>query len=94
MTMLTESQVADRLRCSRAAVKNLRLSGKLPYIARRPPLIAEADLDAYLQSIKVGGRRHPGPPPHADRHSPDQPADSGEVAHRIWIARHLRQRKS
>ena len=52
--LLTEPEVAERLRCSTEKVKRLRLSGKLAYLKGRPVLISEADLleftgrDAYL----------------------------------------------
>nr|RAV97908.1 DNA-binding protein [Aerococcus urinae] len=52
MKLLTEPEVAERLRCSREKVKRLRLSGKLAYIPGRPLLVDEVDLAAYLASIR------------------------------------------
>lgn len=49
--LLTESEVAERLRCSRTKIKRLRLSGKLAYIPGRPVLIRESDLNDYLESV-------------------------------------------
>ena len=47
--MLLEVEVAELLRCSTTKVKRLRLSGKLAYVPGRPVLIAETDLDDYIQ---------------------------------------------
>jgi hypothetical protein len=33
-------------------LKGLRLTGRLPYIPGRPPMIDEADLEAYLTRVK------------------------------------------
>lgn len=73
-TFLTEPEVAERLRCSTTKVKRLRLSGKLSYIPGRPVLIDEADLQSYIDEVKVlkdakaaqlvkktGSRGHPDP---------------------------------
>lgn len=93
MIWLTERQVAERLHCSPATVKRLRLTGKLPYIARRPVLIAEDDLVTYLASIRIEARNTPNPP-GADRTStPVSNADPAEVARRVWLARELRRRR-
>ena len=50
---LTDSEVAQLLRCSVSKVRSLRRCGTLAYLKRRPPLIAVSDLKAYLESIKV-----------------------------------------
>lgn len=73
-TFLTEPEVAERLRCSTTKVKRLRLSGKLSYIPGRPVLIDEADLQSYIDEVKIlrdakaaklvnktGSRGHPDP---------------------------------
>ena len=52
MKLLTESEVAERLRCSPYTVARLRKRGRLPYIPGRPVLIDEADLLAYLECMK------------------------------------------
>ncbi|WP_424360986.1 helix-turn-helix domain-containing protein [Methylocystis parvus] len=54
--LLTESDVARMLRCSSLKVRKLRREGALAFIAGRPVLIAEADLLAYLDAIKVRAR--------------------------------------
>lgn len=51
-TLLTEPEVAERLRCSVSKVKRLRLGGRLTYIPGRPVLVAEADLDDYVDREK------------------------------------------
>lgn len=48
--MLTEAEVAERLKCTRAAVRLLRQGGDLPFMAGRRVLIDEADLEAMLAS--------------------------------------------
>ncbi len=47
--LLTEFEVAERLRCSTAKVKRLRLSGKLAYLKGRPVLIPEPDLLNFIE---------------------------------------------
>ncbi|ESX21412.1 helix-turn-helix domain-containing protein [Mesorhizobium sp. LSJC264A00] len=42
--LLTQDEVAKRLRCSTQKVKRLRISGQMAYIPGRPVLIEEADL--------------------------------------------------
>lgn len=49
---LTEPEAAQTLRCSTSKIKRLRLSGRLPYVAGRPVLIAEADLGAFIDAHK------------------------------------------
>jgi hypothetical protein len=49
---LTEKEVAERMRWTLSKVKRLRLTGKLPYVPGRPPMIDEADLEAYLAFAK------------------------------------------
>jgi hypothetical protein len=45
--LLTEAEVALRLRCSPSKVKRLRLAGKLAYLPGRPVMIREAAVAAY-----------------------------------------------
>ena len=59
--LLTETEVAQRLRCSASKVKRLRLSGDLPYIAGRPVLIDEADLAAWLDGQKLRAQLRSAP---------------------------------
>jgi hypothetical protein len=60
--LLTELEVAERLRWSRAKVQRMRLSGKLAYIPGRPPMIDEADLEKFLALYKRNALP-PGPTP-------------------------------
>jgi excisionase family DNA binding protein len=48
--LLTEIEAAQILRCSTSKIKRLRLSGRLAYIAGRPVLISETDLDAFVEA--------------------------------------------
>lgn len=61
MKFLTEPEVAELLRCSTTKIKRLRLKGALAYYPGRPVLIAESDLQAYLDELKRNTR--PPPPP-------------------------------
>ncbi|WP_245295732.1 helix-turn-helix domain-containing protein [Rhizobium rhizosphaerae] len=54
--MLTEPEVAERLRCSTSKIKRLRAAGKLAYLPGRPVLIDERDLDAFISGQKRIGR--------------------------------------
>ncbi len=52
MMLLTETEVAEKLRCSTSKIKRLRMSGELPYIVGRPVLIDETDLIAFIDARK------------------------------------------
>jgi len=58
--LLTDEEVAARLRCKPKTVQRLRLTGKLPYLPHRPPMVDAADLDAYVEREK---RRRAEPVP-------------------------------
>ncbi|MBX9847489.1 MAG: helix-turn-helix domain-containing protein [Xanthobacteraceae bacterium] len=61
--LLTESEVAELLRCKPPKVKRLRLSGKLPYIPGRPNFILESDVLDYIQrERKIEAAGLPGSP--------------------------------
>lgn len=53
MKLLTETEAAELMRCSREKIKRLRLSGQLPYLPGRPVLIDEADLLAMIEAAKA-----------------------------------------
>lgn len=83
---LTENEVAARLRCSASKVKRLRLDGKLAYFKGRPVLIDEADVDAYLESLRIRAEQKaaisaPKEKPKAMRESP------AARAMRVWMRR-------
>ncbi|MDG4903496.1 MULTISPECIES: helix-turn-helix domain-containing protein [unclassified Mesorhizobium] len=88
--LLTQKEVAERLRCSEQKVKRLRKIGALAYIPGRPVLIDEADLGEYLSRIK----RQSGPAaakPVAIK--PVRPPESpAALARRVWLARQNFQR--
>lgn len=76
--LMTEREVAKRLHCSTEKVKRLRLGGKLAYYRGRPVLIAEADVAAYLESIRVARElKERAPPPKTEA---EQWADA-----RLWV---------
>lgn len=93
-TLLTEKEVAERLRCSTSKIKRLRLDGKLAYLPGRPVLIRETDLNTYIESAL---RRNPpieASEPFARTSKPRAEAkekeyDPAEVARRIWLKRRL-----
>lgn len=47
--LMTEAEVAAKLRCTVSKVKRLRLSGKLGYLPGRPVLIPGAEFAAYIE---------------------------------------------
>ncbi len=56
--LLTQNQVAARLRCSLSKVAALRRTGLLKYLPGRPVLIDDADLDRYIEQSKRSGPMH------------------------------------
>ncbi|WP_315918645.1 helix-turn-helix domain-containing protein [Mesorhizobium sp. SP-1A] len=93
--LLTEKEVADKLRCSTSKVKRLRLDGKLAYLPGRPVMIREGDLNAYIESALCRN-----PPIEAKEQSArtsksraavkEKGYDPAATARRIWILRRLR----
>lgn len=84
--LLTEAEVAERLRCSQSTVKRLRRQG-LAYLPGRPVKIAECDLVAFLDERK----RREAPPVLLEADSPEDRrarADAGaRRAFEIWTLR-------
>lgn len=58
--MLTEPEVAERLRCSTSKIKRLRFAGKLAYLPGRPVLIELSELEDYIRREKRIGRELEG----------------------------------
>lgn len=77
--LLTDDEVAAVLRCSVSKVRSLRRSGKLAYLKRRPPLIAESDLRDYLESIKVHAK-----PPKPEMPKSEAIRQGEEMARKVW----------
>lgn len=55
--LLTDEEVADRLRVSKRFVQQLRLAREIPFVwldpaNERQPRIAEPDLAAYLERLR------------------------------------------
>lgn len=50
--LLTESEAAALCRRSRSWLKAKRLTGQLPYIPGRPPMILESDLEPFIETLK------------------------------------------
>ena len=97
MAFLTEAEVAARLRCTLAKVKRLRVTGKLPYLRARPPLVEEADLEAYIASAT---RRVVPPPPQLKTERPPggplTPEEEEEIRLRVrrtWLKHRFRRLK-
>lgn len=85
--LLTEAEVAERLRCSRSKVKRLRLSGCLAYLPGRPVLVDEADLAAYLDSVKRQGEERQA---EAEANKPDECQAAAARARETWLLRQMR----
>ncbi|WP_417433401.1 helix-turn-helix domain-containing protein [Hoeflea sp.] len=94
MSLLTEPEVADRLRCSTEKVKRLRLSGNLAYHKGRPVLINEKDLNTYLETIRqpTTVKRSPDPDGETKPHPPKQAGGETAAARarRKWLTRRLK----
>ncbi|MFD1982586.1 helix-turn-helix domain-containing protein [Mesorhizobium newzealandense] len=84
-SLLTQEEVAERLRCSVSKVKRLRVTGALAYLPGRPVMIEEADLEEYLERLK----RKAKPPIAASPKKSAEPKleDPGVLARRIFLAR-------
>lgn len=89
LVLLTAAEAAARLRCSLDKVKRLRLSGKLPFIPGRPPMIEEADLHAYVE----GEKRRRLPPPTSEEIRAQEDAMVRQRARRAWLRHHLGSRR-
>ncbi|KAA3447129.1 DNA-binding protein [Mesorhizobium sp. SARCC-RB16n] len=83
-TLLTQEEVAERLRCSVAKVKRLRFTGQLAYLPGRPVLIEEADLEKYLEGIKRQAKPIATKPEKSAKPALEDPA---VLAKRIFWAR-------
>lgn len=93
--LLTEREVANRLRRSLNAITRLRLSGKLAYIPGRPVLIDEADLAAYIERIRVERRpRFGGRTPDPTATPQEQLEDARAWALQAKITQRVRRRPS
>lgn len=55
--LLTEKEVAAVLRCSCEKIRRLRYAGKLAYVPGRPVLIAEDDLNSFIDAEKLAAER-------------------------------------
>ena len=79
--LLTQEEVAQRLRCSPTTVKRLRSEGKLAYLPGRPVKIDERELERYIEETTC--RR-----PSLQKPSPDTTRPAGqtavEAAARAW----------
>lgn len=93
--LLTEKEVAERLRCAVSKVRRLRRTGKLAFLPGRPVLIREEDLRSYIEgALKLNPPIDKAP---ASKHATPQAArekayDPVEAARRAWILRQLRTR--
>ncbi|RWA81457.1 MAG: DNA-binding protein [Mesorhizobium sp.] len=89
--LLTQAEVAERLRCSEQKVKRLRKSKELAYIPGRPVLIDEHDLIQYLERNKcpalppISKRTKKAPGTSIGPRSESESASA--LARRIWLAR-------
>ncbi|UXS23129.1 helix-turn-helix domain-containing protein [Agrobacterium tumefaciens] len=79
--LMLENEVAELLRCSKQKVQRLRLAGKLPYIPGRPVVIAQADVEAYLERMKC---RHPSSDKKATATGTPSGAKTDAQSARAW----------
>lgn len=79
---LLEKEVAELLRCSKSRVKQLRLSGKLPYIEGRPVLVDRKDLRQFIDDLKIVAA---SPPIATAWKDPDAWEKGAEKARKVWM---------
>lgn len=53
---MTETEVAEILRCSASKIKRLRMQGLLADRPGRPVLMSQTDVDEYLDRVRVPAR--------------------------------------
>lgn len=85
--LLTEAEVAERLRCSAAKVKRLRLSGALAFIRGRPVLVDEADLAAYIEGQRATAAERAGTQPGSAEYEAQRHEKARERARISWLQR-------
>lgn len=59
--LLTEREVAERLRCHISKIRRLKRAGKIAYIPGKPVYILESDLNAYLERARRVAKAKPEP---------------------------------
>lgn len=79
---LLEEEVAEILRCSRGKIKQLRLSGRLPYVPGRPVLIDREDLRLFIDNAKIAATSDPMTPYRKD---PNAWKKGTEAARKAWL---------
>jgi len=95
--LLTEPEVAEMLRCTPRTVARLRKAGMLTFIPGRPVRIDEADVWAYIESIKVAATvkvERPAPASASDEHAltPEEHARIKQLVRKKWLQRKMRER--
>jgi hypothetical protein len=94
--LLTEAEVAERLRCAKSKVKRLRVTGALTYIPGRPPLIDEQDLIAFISKSKTGQRQITLPDGRIVTEVPATKTAAESAAERarlVWLQRKMRAKR-
>lgn len=91
MTLHTDAEVAEMLRCSPSKVKRLRLAGKIRYIPGRPALIEMDDLNLYKEQAKCR-IQHPTSNDTTTAHITSTGRKAGlesasALARRLWLRR-------
>ncbi|WP_160292313.1 helix-turn-helix domain-containing protein [Brucella anthropi] len=86
---LKDAEVAEILRCTESGVKHLRLTGKLPYLPGRPPLIDRRDLRQWIDDRKIRATKS-----LAKASSPDPEAlkRAREKAREVWMKKEQKSR--
>ncbi len=85
--LLLESEVAERLRCSKVTVRRLRSTGQLAYIPGRPIRISEADLADYIERQRIAVEASIPTPESLKRAA--EAADQRRIG-RYWLKRRLK----
>lgn len=94
MRFLTESEVADLLRCSRSKIKRLRLEGRLAYMPGRPVLVEEETVARFVaeQTNAAAVKARPAPPKVSTEAEAlaQLKADARARAYKKWLRRSMK----
>lgn len=94
--LLSDDEIAARLRCSVSKVRQLRYAGRLAFIPGRPPLVRERDFEAFLEVERR--QRPPNAKTYLPPTAPKEPLTEIEKAalraRRKWLLKKAVQRRN
>lgn len=87
--LLTDVEVGQLLRCSKAKVQRLRRAGAMPYLPGRPVLIMEKDVLEYIEGVKTKAALRAGPVPGSPEDREQRIRAAQDRARAVWLKRKL-----